>query len=111
MRAFHAIHIDGIVTIEPTDKESVFGLFACATATAAPNTSQDDYSLTSVAIAMIGTLDPNHKSRPVSSTVLFPRSIYDPTRGFAIAQYFEGSSHPGELIFTVIVYHPSLIKP
>ena len=38
IRAFHVIDINGIVTIEPSNKEPVFGLFACATATAPPNT-------------------------------------------------------------------------
>ena len=60
MRAFHVIHINGIVTIELSDKEPVFGLFACATATAPLNALQDDYLIASVAFTLVGTLDPDH---------------------------------------------------
>ena len=60
IRAFHVIHIDGIVTIEPSNKEPVFGLFACATATAPSKTSQDDQIFAPATFDLVGTLDPNH---------------------------------------------------
>ena len=41
----------------------------------------------------------------------FLSQTYDPTRGLAIAQYFEVSPHLGELIFTLIGYHLGLIEP
>ena len=60
MRAFHVIDIDRIVTIELSDKESVFGLFACVTATAPLNASQDDQILAPATFDLVGTLDRNH---------------------------------------------------
>ena len=115
MRAFHVIDIDGIVIIELSDEEPVFGLCALATATVPPNASQDDHLFVSVDFGLIGTLDSNHGVLQIQGQFLLQSFILSkschPTGGFAIARCFEGSLHAGEFVFTVGGYYPAFVKP